>query len=116
MLNHIRLMFIALFLGLFLVACGDDNSTQQDAAEETAAPTEMTEEATKETTAATDTGVEEGMTEKEAIAKFGEPDVTQTRTIDDLTVIHHEWHGKDGITSVQFQNGKAKFSQFIPAE
>ena len=37
MFNHIRLTFTALFMGLFLVACGDDNS-QQDAAENTAAP------------------------------------------------------------------------------
>lgn len=121
MLNHIRLMFIVLFMGLFLIACGDD-SAQQDAAEETAAPSEMTSEET-----ATDTGTEEaaaaeekdsvdGMTEEEAIAKWGEPDVTQTRTIDSLTITHHEWHGEDGTTAVQFQNGVAKFSQFVPAE
>ncbi len=119
MLNHIRLMFIALFMGLFLIACGDD-SAQQDAAEESAAPSEMTSEETatdtEEAAAAEETNSVEGMTEEEAIAKWGEPDVTQTQTIDSLTITHHEWHGEDGTTAVQFQNGVAKFSQFVPAE
>lgn len=123
MLNHIRLMFIALFMGLFLVACGDDSSTQESA--EQAAPAEMTSEemaseemATADDAATTeeDTGSVEGMTEEEAVAKWGEPDVTQTHKIDALTITHHEWHGDDGITSVQFHNGVAKFSQFIPAK
>ncbi|MTI63602.1 hypothetical protein [Methylophaga sp.] len=120
MLNHIRLMFIALFMGVFLIACGDD-SAQQDAAEESAAPSEMTSEETateteEAATAEEETDSVEGMTEEEAIAKWGEPDVTQTRTIDTLTITHHEWHGEDGTTAVQFQNGVAQFSQFIPAE
>lgn len=119
MLNHIRLMFIALFMGVFLIACSDD-SAQQDAAEETAAPSEMTSEETatetQETATEEETTSVEGMTEEEAIAKWGEPDVTQTRTIDTLTITHHEWHGEDGTTAVQFQNGVAQFSQFIPAE
>lgn len=115
MLNHIRLMFIALFMGLFLVACGDD-SAQQDAAEE-AAPTEMaTEEVAEDATETEDSNSVTGMTEEEAVAKWGEPDLTQTRSIDDLTITHHEWHGEDGITAVQFQNGVAQFSQFVPAE
>jgi hypothetical protein len=116
MLNHIRLMFIALFMGLFLVACGDETA-QQDATEEAAAPTEMAaEEATEEATATEDSDTIVGMTEEEAVAKWGEPDLTQTRTLDALTLTHHEWHGEDGITAVQFQNGVAQFSQFIAAE
>ncbi len=119
MLNHIRLMFIALFMGLFLVACGDDSGTQ-DAAEETAAPAEMTSEdtapAADEMSTSEESSSVAGMTEEEAIAKWGEPDLTETRTIDALTITHHEWHGEDGITAVQFQNGEAQFSQFIPAE
>lgn len=116
MLNHIRLMFIALFMGLFLVACGDDSSTQ-DTAEEAApmASEEMTT-AGDDTAAAEETNSVDGMTEEEAVAKWGEPDVTQTRTIDALTITHHEWHGEDGITAVQFQNGVAKFSQVVPAK
>jgi len=128
MLNHIRLMFIALFMGLFLVACGDDSSTQESA--ENAAPAEMASEemaseemaseemATADDAAAAeeDTDSVEGMTEEEAVAKWGEPDVTQTHKIDALTITHHEWHSDDGITSVQFHNGVAKFSQFIPAK
>lgn len=118
MLNHIRLMFTALFMGLFLIACGDD-SAQQDAAEETAAPTEMASEemaTEEEATEAEESNSVAGMTEEEAIAKWGEPDLTQTRSIDSLTITHHEWHGEDGITAVQFQNGVAQFSQTVPAE
>lgn len=112
MFNHIRLMLIALFMGLFLVACGDD--AQQDAAEEAAAPSEMAAEEMATEAAPADSIV--GMTEEEAVAKWGEPDLSQTRTIDALTVTHHEWHGEEGITAVQFQNGVAQFSQFIAAE
>lgn len=118
MLNHIRSMLTALFMGLFLIACGDD-SAQQDVAEESAAPTEMASEemATEEKATESEAGNSiEGMTEEEAIAKWGEPDVTQTRTLDTLTITHHEWHGDDGVTAVQFQNGVAQFSQAIPAE
>ena len=117
MLNHIRLMFIAFFMGLFLVACGDDSSTQ-DTAEEAApmASEEMAPAAEEPAAVAEETNSIDGMTEEEAVAKWGEPDVTQTRTIDALTITHHEWHGEDGITSVQFHNGVAKFSQNIPAK
>ena len=73
MLNHIRLMFIALFMGVFLIACGDD-SAQQDAAEETAAPSEMTSEETatetQEAAATEESNSVEGMTEEEAIEFF----------------------------------------------
>ncbi|WP_438970665.1 hypothetical protein [Methylophaga sp.] len=114
MLNHIRLMFIALFMGLFLVACGDDSSTQESAPAEEMSSEEMATSG-DEATADEETVSAEGMTEEEAIAKWGEPDVTQTHKIDALTVTLHEWHGEDGITAVQFQNGVAKYSQFIPA-
>jgi len=114
MLNHIRLMFIALFMGLFLVACGDDSSTQETAEE--AAPMASEEMATADDAAAEETNSVEGMTEEDAVAKWGEPDVTQTRKIDALTITHHEWNGEDGTTAVQFQNGVAKFSQFVPAK
>jgi hypothetical protein len=74
------------------------------------------EEAATEATSTEDNNSVVGMTEEEAVAKWGEPDLTQSRTIDALTVTHHEWHGEDGITAVQFQNGVAQFSQFIAAE
>lgn len=121
MLNHIRLMFIALFMGLFLVACGDEGD-KQNATEDTAASSEMTAEepaATSDDQAAAteeDKDAIKGMSEDDAIAKWGKPDVTETRTIDALTITHHEWHGEDGITAVQFENGVATYSQFIPAE
>ncbi|MEC9411406.1 MAG: hypothetical protein VX829_01870 [Pseudomonadota bacterium] len=118
MLKQFKLLFIALFLGTFIVACSDDNSAQTDSKDTSAAPAEMTSEDTTDTTGAVEdeTDTIAGMTKEDAIAKWGEPDVTQTHTIDALTVDHLEWHKKDGITSVQFHNGVAQFSQFVPAE
>jgi hypothetical protein len=119
MLNHIRLMFIALFMGVFLVACGDDTD-KQDAMDDSAAPAEMSSDAAPAAEADSEMAAEEdsieGMTHEEAVAKWGEPDVTETRTIDALTIVHNEWHGDDGITAVQFENGVATYSQFIPAK
>lgn len=113
MLNKIRLMLIAAFMGLFLIACGEESSTEQTAAEPATAEASATEEmaADAETPA-----VEEGMTEEAAIAKWGEPTIKQTRTLDSLTITNMEWHNEDGIISIQFQNGKEKYNQFIPAE
>lgn len=107
MLNHIRLMFIALFMGVFLVACGDEGD-KQEAMTETAEPAAEAEMAAEDAIT--------GMTHEEAVAKWGEPDVTETRTIDALTITHNEWHGDDGITAVQFENGVATYHQFIPAK
>lgn len=107
MLNHIRLILITMLMGLFLVACGDESSSEQATTEEAPAATES---------AAMVGDIEEGMTEEQAIAKLGQPTISQTRTIDSLTITHHEWHNKDGVTSIQFQNGKAKYIQVLPAE
>jgi hypothetical protein len=119
MLKQFKLLLIALFLGTFIVACSDDNSAQTESKDTSAAPAaETTSEDTTDTsgTVEDETDTIAGMTKEEAIAKWGEPDVTQTHTIDALTVDHLEWHKKDGITSVQFHNSVAQFSQFVPAE
>lgn len=117
MLNTIRLPIFALFMGLFLVACGDDTPTQQDAAE--TATTEQVADVTvdtAETAAADAAGDTGGMTVEAAISQWGQPDFEQTRQLDELTILHYEWHKDDGITSVQFHNGVEAFRQFIPAE
>jgi hypothetical protein len=119
MLKEIKLLFIALFLGTFIVACSDDQSAQTES-NDTPAPSsaEIASEDTTDTagTVTDETDTIAGMTKEEAIAKWGEPDVTQTHKIDTLTVDHLEWHKKDGITAVQFHNDVAQFSQFVPAE
>ena len=112
MLNTIRLMFIALFMGAFLVACGDSN---QDVTEEATAPAAESEMAA-EAPATEATDAVSGMTEEEAVAKWGEPDLKQSYSIDSLTYTYYEWHGEEGITAVQFQNGVAQHSQSIAAE
>ncbi len=119
MLKQFKILLIALFLGTFIVACNDDNSAQtesKDASTPNAA--EMSSDDTTDTTGVVEdeTDTLAGMTKEEAIAKWGEPDVTQSHKIDALTIDHLEWHKKDGITAIQFHNGVAQFSQFVPAE
>ena len=119
MLKQIKLLLIALFLGTFIVACSDDNTAQTESNDaSTPSSAEMSSDDTTDTagTVTDETDTIAGMTKEEAIAKWGEPDVTQTHKIDSLTVDHLEWHKKDGITSVQFHNDVAQFSQFVPAE
>lgn len=130
MFNHIRTVFIALFMGLFLIACGDNDNTNtnDEATSETSPAADNTNENANEnvTTDVTTTADETatagdadsviGMTEEEAIAKWGEPSVTQSHNLDAMEITHHEWKTDDGIIAVQFHDGVAKFSQTIPAE
>jgi hypothetical protein len=110
MLSRLRLMLTGLFLSFALIACGDDAANTNEAAD-TAAP-EM------ETAAepASDTSVDTDMTEADLVAKYGEPDLTQERAIDDLTIVHHEWYTDEGIVSVQIHNGEVAYSQFTPKQ
>ncbi len=111
MLSRLRLMLTGLFMSFALIACGDDAANTNEAAD-TAAPAEMDNAA--ET--ATDTKVEATMSEADLIEKYGEPDLTQERSIDDLTIVHHEWLTDEGIVSVQIHNGEVAYSQFTPKQ
>ncbi len=86
MSTQIKLFFIALFLGALITAC--DTKTN-------------------------DTEIEIGMSEQDIIEMLGEPNLTQSRTIDDLVSTHAEWTDEEGTLSVQFINGKAQYNQFI---
>jgi ABC-type enterochelin transport system substrate-binding protein len=120
MFNHIRTLFIALFMGLFLIACGDNNNSNDEATSETSSAengvtTDVTTTA-DETVTDADADSVIGMTEEEVISKWGEPALTQTHNLDAMKITHHEWNTEDGVVAVQFHDGVAKFSQTIPAE
>lgn len=86
MLTQQTLLFIALFLSVLVTAC--DTTTS-------------------------DAEIETGMSQQDVIKMMGEPILTQSRTIDDLTATHVEWVDKNGTLSVQFINDKAQFNQFV---
>lgn len=127
MLKQLRLVFIGLFFGLFVIACGgetddaatatDDNTTNDTAVvPEDDATVEDNAEAASEGSAdsANQSGITSGMTEDEVISKLGEPDIKETYSIDKLEVGQYEWHSDEGITSVQLHNGEVTYSRFIP--
>ena len=102
-----RFIFLAVVVSSFITACGNNNNSDTAKKAEQAAPSTAVSSEKVQTVAA-------GTTEKEAIAKLGQPDLTQTRKIDALTVTYDEWHTDAGILAAQFHNGVAKYSQFIP--
>jgi len=124
MLSHTRLLFAAVVASSVLVACGDNDATSTDTTTapvaSTPAATDDTPVVTAPTAAATapvnDSKVEVGMAEDAVAELLGEKSFSQTRTLDALTITHTEWTNAEGTTSVQFQNGKAVFSQFVAAK
>lgn len=107
MFNTIRFIFFTVVISSFISACSDNNNADATKKVEQTTATAAAPSEKVQTIAA-------GTTEKEAIAKFGQPDLTQTRKIDALTVTYDEWHTDAGILAAQFHNGVAKYSQFIP--
>lgn len=125
MLSHTRLLLTAVVASSMLVACGDNDATSTETTTAPAASTapaavDDTPVVTAPTAAATapvsGTKVEVGMTEAAVAELLGETSFSQTRTLDALTITHTEWTNAEGTTSVQFQNGKAVFSQFVAAQ
>jgi outer membrane murein-binding lipoprotein Lpp len=122
MLSHTRLLLAAVVASSMLVACGDNEATSTETipAASTPAATDDAPAVTAPTAAATapvnDSKVEVGMTEQAVADLLGEKSFSQTRTLDALTITHTEWTNVEGTTSVQFQNGKAVFSQFVAAK
>jgi hypothetical protein len=121
MLSHTRLFLTAIVAGSMLVACGDKDATTAETTAASAPAT--TEEApvvaapTAPTTApVSESNVSVGMTEQAVADLLGEASYSETRTIDALTITHTEWTNAEGTTSVQFQNGKVAFSQFVAAQ
>jgi hypothetical protein len=124
MLSHTRLFLTTVVVSSMLVACGDNDTISTETATTPAATTPAATDAAPVVTAPTaattapvsESNVEVGMTEQAVADLLGEKSFSQTRTIDALTITHTEWTNAEGTTSVQFQNGKAVFSQFVAAE
>lgn len=110
MLNTLRLSLAAALMALFVVACGE--STTEETTTEAAAPAAEAPAAPAEAPAVEST---DGLTKEAAIAKYGEPTISQSYSIDSLTVDFLEWHAGSEVTAIQFQNGEAKFTQTFSA-
>jgi hypothetical protein len=104
-----RFLLSSLLLCSVLVACGDNDN-------ETAQPTN-TEATTDQvaTNAAMPTNkIEAGMTQQAVTDLLGTPTLSQTHTLDSLTMMHSEWTNETGTASVQFIDGIVTFNQFTP--
>jgi outer membrane protein assembly factor BamE (lipoprotein component of BamABCDE complex) len=110
----------SLFAASLLTACSESETDTSAANETTPAVETAPSVSTPESETATPvmepapTNVEVGMTEQAVIELLGNPDITQSYSIDSLKVTHAEWNNDDGMTSVQFQNGEVKFYQNVP--
>jgi hypothetical protein len=107
MLSRLRLMLIGLFVSFALIACGGEDANTTEAAD-----TATEAESTGEAAATPEAGAAEGKSEAELIEQYGEPDVTQETSVDDYTVVFHEWHTDEGTLSVQVHNGEVAYTQF----
>ena len=94
MIIQMRLILTALFLSIVLVACGDNDAPRLASV------------------AMSDANIEQGMSKNAVIDLLGDPEVSQTQTIDALTMTHSEWADKTGTVNVQFINDKAQFILF----
>ncbi len=130
MIYKTRLLVSSLLLCSALVACGDNDNeaaktpttaetatineapTSSEAVTSEAATSEMADQSAASNTAMPTDKIEAGMTEQSVTDLLGKPTLTQTHTLDSLTMIHSEWTNDSGTTSVQFQNGIVQFTQF----
>ncbi|MDO7710008.1 MAG: outer membrane protein assembly factor BamE, partial [Pseudomonadota bacterium] len=58
--------------------------------------------------------IEAGMTQQAITDLLGTPTLSQTHTLDSLTMIHSEWTNETGTVSIQFIDGIVTFNQFTP--
>jgi hypothetical protein len=117
MLNRMRLIFTGLFLSLALIACSDESDTAvTDSSEtETSAPAavETAPEAT-EVTANGENGIQAGMSKAELIEAYGEPDIAQESTLDQMNIEILEWHNDDALVTAQLVDGKVTYGRVVP--
>lgn len=118
MLNRMRLIFTGLFLSLALIACSDESDTAvTDSNEtETSAPAtvESAPEATESTTEGSENGIQAGMTKAELIEAYGEPDIAQESTLDQMNIEILEWHNDDALVTAQLVDGKVTYGRIVP--
>jgi len=116
-----RFLLSSLLLCSALVACGDnDNEAVQTSNTESVTTetesTQATEQQVATDTALSGQSIETGMSEQAVTDLLGKPTLTQTHTLDTLSLTHSEWTDESGTASVQFQNGEVTFSQFTPVD
>jgi outer membrane biosynthesis protein TonB len=104
-----RFLLSSLLLCSVLVACSDNNDEAAQATN-----TEATEMQVATNAAMPTNKIEAGMTEQAVTDLLGTPALTQTHTLDSMTITHSEWTNETGSTSVQFINRMVTFSQFTP--
>jgi hypothetical protein len=104
-----RFLLSSLLLCSVLVACGDnDNETAQST------NTEATTDQVATNAAMPTNKIEAGMTKQAVTDLLGTPTLSQTHTLDSLTMMHSEWTNETGTASVQFIDGIVTFNQFTP--
>ncbi len=119
MLNRMRLIFTGLFVSLALIACSDesDNAVTDNTETQTTAPAtvETTPDAAAETTLeASDNGIESGMSRDSLIEVYGEPDIAQKSTLDQMKIEVLEWHKDDALITAQVVDGKVTYGRIVP--
>lgn len=85
MFSQTRFILVSIFISIALIACNK--------------PTSEVDIAT-------------GMSQQEVTKMLGQPTITQSYTLDSLTVTHSEWDDKSGMLSIQFQNDQVQSHQF----
>ncbi len=104
-----RFLLSSLLVCSVLVACGDnDNETSQ------ATNTEATTEQVATNAAMPTNKIEAGMTQQAITDLLGAPTLSQTHTLDSMTITHSEWTNESGTASVQFIDGIVTYNQFTP--
>ena len=103
-MKTLQLASAVLLASIVLTACNDNDTSTAPTA---VAPTSVVTASTGEVTM--------GMSEEAVTTQQGAAILSQTNTLDDMTITHSEWTDEKGTLSVQFINGKVQFSQYTPA-
>lgn len=118
MLNRMRLIFTGLFLSMALIACSNesDNAVTDSSETETTAPAavESAPEATEATGDESANAIQTGMSRDELISAYGEPDIAQERTLDQMNMETLEWHNDDALIIAQLLDGKVTYGRIVP--
>ena len=104
-----RFLLSSLLLCSVLVACGDNDSETSQATN-----TEATTEQVATNAAMPTNKIEAGMTQQAITDLLGAPTLSQTHTLDSMTITHSEWTNESGTASVQFIDGVVTYNQFTP--
>jgi hypothetical protein len=115
MFKTVRLSLALLITATALIACNDKESSDTEATPAASSATETAAPAAVAPAPVAAPEITVGMTEKEVTAKYGGPAISQTRQLDSFVITNSEWNHDKGTTSVQFQNGEAKYVIEIPA-